>query len=402
MAHSTRRVLVINAGSSSVKFSLFDMDNQLPITKGNVERIGLDNPSLDYTIGDAPSSTEQVSVRDHRDALRVISRHISRTDLSPPPGRGTVDAVGHRVVHGGEAFSEPVLIDDEVKQAIRDCFPLAPLHNPVNYRGIEVCQELFPDVPQVAVFDTAFHQTIPPEAFTYAIPLELRRRYRIRRYGFHGTSHRYVTFEAASLLQTPLGQLNLITCHLGNGCSVTAVRAGLSADTSMGFTPLEGLVMGTRSGDIDPAIVLFLMRHEKMTVDEADELLNKKSGLLALSGNANDMRDILDAASSGNARAALAVDVFVHRVRKYVGAFAVSLGRLDALVFTAGIGENSSVIREKVCADLAFLGIRLEAERNRANHTLISADSSPVKVLVIPTNEELMIARDALAAIENS
>jgi len=402
MADSPKRVLVINAGSSSIKFCLYDMENEFPLTRGIVERIGLDDPRLSYTIKDATSATEPVAVKDHRDALRVIAQHIDRPELSPPAGHRAVDAVGHRVVHGGEKFSQPVLIDEDVKRAIREYFPLAPLHNPVNYRGIEACQELFPDVPHAAVFDTAFHQTIPPEAYTYAMPVELCERHRIRKYGFHGTSHRYVTLEAARILKTSLDQLNLITCHLGNGCSITAVRSGKSVDTSIGFTPLEGLVMGTRSGDIDPAIVLFLMRHEKMTVDDVDELLNKKSGLLALSGSTNDMRDILEAASSGDTRAALAVEVFVHRARKYVGAFAAGLGRLDALIFTAGIGENSSPIREAVCAELEILGIQLDSERNQANETFVNTDSSSVKVMVIPTDEEVMIARDTLSVIENS
>jgi len=402
MAHSPKRVLVINAGSSSVKFSLFDMERETPLTRGLVERIGLDKPSLNYSTQNGAASQQQVAVKDHRDALRVIARHVSRPDFAPPSGSRTVHAVGHRVVHGGEKFSQPVLIDDEVKQAIQKFSPLAPLHNPVNYRGIEACQELFPGVPHVAVFDTAFHQTLPPEAYIYAIPIEFYQRHRIRRYGFHGTSHRYVALEASKILKKPLGDLNLITCHLGNGCSVTAVKSGKSVDTSLGFTPLEGLVMGTRSGDIDPAIIFFLARHEHMSIDELDELLNKKSGLLALSGKTNDMRDILDAASSGDSRAQLAVDVFVHRIRKYVGAFAATLGRLDALVFTAGIGENSSIIREKVCKDLAILGIALDGDRNRANEPFISSDSSPVKVLVIPTNEEVMIARDTLSVIENS
>ena len=418
MTPSPKRVLVINAGSSSVKFSLFDMAQETPLTRGIVERIGLDKPSLNCSTQTGAVSQQQVAVKDHRDALRVIARHVSKPDFTPSSGGQTVDAVnhrvvdavghcvlhavGHRVVHGGEKFSQPVLIDDEVKQAIQDFFPLAPLHNPVSYRGIEACQELFPGVPHVAVFDTAFHQTLPPEAYTYAIPIEFYQRHRIRRYGFHGTSHRYVALEASKILKKPLGELNLITCHLGNGCSVTAVKSGKSVDTSLGFTPLEGLVMGTRSGDIDPAIIFFLARHEHMSIDELDELLNRKSGLLALSGNTSDMRGILDAASSGDSRAQLAVDVFVHRIRKYVGAFAATLGRLDALVFTAGIGENSGTIREKVCKDLAILGITLDGDRNRANETFISSDSSPVKVLVIPTNEEVMIARDTLSVIENS
>ncbi len=390
------RVLVINAGSSSVKFCLFSMASEKALTRGIVERIGLPQPRLKYEAR-GRSEDRGVDVADHRGAMREIAAHLE----SVAEGGGPLaDAVGHRVVHGGEHFAQPVLIDEKVKRVIQDCFELAPLHNPVNYKGIVACEEFFPGVPQVAVFDTAFHQTIPERAFLYGLPYDYYTQHRIRRYGFHGTSHRYVAMEAASLLGRPFESLRMITCHLGNGCSVTAVAGGKSVETSMGFTPLEGPMMGTRSGDIDPAVVTYLQRKLGLAVEEVDALLNKQSGLLGLSGRSNDMRDVIEAADGGDRRSRLAVEVFVHRLRKYVGAYFAVLNGIDALVFTAGIGENSSRIREQVCGNMESLGIELDAKRNASNQAIISADSSQVKVLVIPTDEEAMIARDTALVVQ--
>ena len=319
------------------------------------------------------------------------------------PLRGPEDlfAVGHRVVHGGEGFSDPAVIDGRVKQAIRDLFPLAPLHNPPNYEGIAGCEDLLPGVPQVAVFDTAFHQAIRKRAYLYAIPYELYEKDGIRRYGFHGTSHRYVSLEAARVLgRGGDPAFRLITCHLGNGCSMAAIRGGKCVDTTMGLTPLEGLVMGTRSGDIDPAIVFHLIREKKMKPDDVDKLLNKQSGLHGLAGiGSGDMRDVKKAAEGGNERAEYAMRVYVYRLKKYIGAYVAALEGLDALVFTAGVGENWPEVRAGACEGLEQLGIRIDEERNLANEQIISADSSPVKVMVIQTNEELMIARDTRAVI---
>ncbi len=396
----SKNVLVINAGSSSIKFTLFDMNNERQLIDGQIERVTLPGWKLDCLIDGRKVTTQGPETLTHRRALEKVFERLA-AEGGPVRGSDDLLAVGHRVVHGGERFSEPTLITDEVKQAIRDLFPLAPLHNPPNYEGIRGCEELLPGVPMVAVFDTAFHFTLRKRAFLYAIPYELYEKDGIRRYGFHGTSHRYVSLEAERIL----GRQNdptfkLITCHLGNGCSMAAIRGGRVADTSMGLTPLEGLVMGTRCGDIDPAVIFHLIREKNMTPDQIEEMLNKRSGLFGLAGiGTGDLREILPAADSGNERAQYAIHVYVYRLKKYIGAYTAELQGLDALVFTAGVGENCPRIRAGACEGLEQLGIRIDWARNQANETIISPDGAEVTVMVIPTNEELMIARDTLSVV---
>lgn len=373
------KILVLNAGSSSIKYQVFGMENQQVLVGGLVDRIG-------------ETGSDMTS---HHDALEQIIRHLQAAGITG------IDAIGHRVVHGGEHFKAPVLIDTDVVAAIRDMISLAPLHNPANLEGIEVAQSLFLGIPQVAVFDTAFHQTMLPVAFRYALPTALYHDYRVRRYGFHGTSHQYVARQAADYLQCELSSLNLITLHLGNGCSATAIAGGKSVDTSMGMTPLEGLVMGTRCGDIDPALHFYLQRSMGMSPEDLERLLNKQSGLKGLCG-AGDMREVQTRADAGDAEAQLAEALFAYRVKKYLGAYFAVLGQVDAIVFTGGIGEHSARIRERVCANLQGLGIQFDASRNSSPRNGILAfqqESSPVKLLVIPTNEELAIARSTSAFV---
>jgi acetate kinase len=372
------RVLVLNTGSSSIKYQVLEMDGRTVLADGLLERIG----------------EQGGTVADHREGFgRVLD---SLDDLTRD-----LAGIGHRVVHGGERFSAPALIDDQAIEAIRDLIPLAPLHNPSNLAGIELAMAAFPGVPQVAVFDTAFHRTIPPHAYRYALPEALARRLRIRRYGFHGTSHAYVSRTAAAHLGKPPAEVNLITMHLGNGASMAAVAGGRCIDTSMGLTPLEGLVMGTRSGDLDPAIVFYLHREAGLSLDEIDALLNRQSGLKGLTG-VNDVRQVEQRAAAGDAAAAGALDLYCYRILKYIGAYAVALGRVDALVFTAGVGENSDLVRARVCKGLESFGVRLDTDRNAARsaraRTVSSADSA-VAVLIVPTNEELEIAEQTLRVI---
>jgi len=390
-------ILVVNCGSSTVKYQLFrmeDEDRYEVVARGIVERIGISGSRLEHRSA-LDTFVEERPVPNHRVALELVIAALTSGETRVLSGVGEIDAVGHRVVHGGEKFTGSVLITDEVLEAIRACADLAPLHNPPNILGIEACQELIPGVPQVAVFDTAFHGTLPEYAYIYAIPYEYYEKYRIRRYGFHGTSHRYVAERAAKMMGRPLEELRLITCHMGSGVSFTAILHGKSIDTSMGFTPLEGLVMGTRCGDIDPAIVFFLMEKEGLSAKEVEEILNKKSGVLGISGISSDTRDIEDAAPH-NHRARLTLDIIAYRAKKYIGAYHAILGGLDGLVFTAGIGENSPYIRKSICSGLEHLGILIDDERNtvRRKEALISRDDSRVQVMVIPTNEELVIARD--------
>lgn len=390
-------ILVVNCGSSTVKYQLFRMEDENRyevLAKGIVERIGIPGSRLECNhLG--VSYAEEGSVPNHRVALECVVRALTEGKTRVLESTKEIEAVGHRVVHGGERFASSVVIDEEVLQVIRACADLAPLHNPPNILGIEACRDLMPEVPQVAVFDTAFHGTLPEYAYIYAIPYEYYEKYRIRRYGFHGTSHRYVTERAAKMMGRDIKELRLITCHMGSGVSFTAVLHGKSIDTSMGFTPLEGLVMGTRCGDIDPAIVFSLMKKEGLSAEQVEEILNKKSGVLGISGISSDTRDIEDAAPHSH-RARLTLEVIAYRAKKYIGAYYAILGGLDGLVFTAGIGENSSYIRKSICAGLEHLGILIDDERNtvRRREAFISRDDSPVKVMVIPTNEELMIARD--------
>lgn len=395
-------ILVINAGSSSLKFQLYDMTTENVLAKGKVERIGMESAIATYEPADKPDIREVEEILEHTAAIRKV------LDLLVHPKHGVlastreIDAVGHRVVHGGESFSGSVLVNEEVKREIRRLFDLAPLHNPAHMLGITAVEANMPHVPQAVVFDTAFHQTMPPEAYLYPIPMVLYKKHQIRRYGFHGTSHAYVSERAAAFLGRPIGELKLIVCHIGNGASCAAIAGGRSIDTSMGMTPLEGLMMGTRSGDIDPAIVPYTMAKEDLTLGEVNSMLNKHSGLIAISGLSSDMREIQEAKAAGDRNAALAFNMYEYRLRKYIGAYAAAMNGVDALVFTAGVGENSAELRAAVCSRLTFLGIALDEARNgqrSAEERRISADGSAVDVLVIPTNEELMIARETHALV---
>ena len=406
-------VLVLNCGSSSVKFQLIATDLDLiaknadrKLARGMIERIG-GEAIITFRAEGRPPQRFASAVRDHRAAVDQILRWSCSTEANIDAIRSVADihAVGHRVVHGGERFARSLLITDEVLRGIEDCIDLAPLHNPANIRGIMATREsLGPGVPQVAVFDTAFHQTLPEHAYLYAIPYQLYRRHRIRRYGFHGTSHRYVAYRYRTLRGIAREQTDIITLHLGNGCSATAIKRGQSVDTSMGLTPLEGLVMGTRSGDIDPAIVDFLAAKEGLTTQEVEMLLNKQSGLLGISGLTNDMRELLDEAREhDDRRARLAIEIFCYRARKYIGAYLAAMGGADAVVFTGGIGENSPDVRARICAGLEWMGLELDQEQNLA-HTngregLISRDGARLAAYVIPTDEELLIARDTVRCV---
>jgi acetate kinase len=391
------RVLVVNTGSSSIKYQLFEMAGQKVLASGLVERIGEAGSRLTHRAGDAEPLVVEDRVADHSEGFERV---FGAFETGGEP-IGELAGIGHRVVHGGDRLTAPTLIDDAAIAAIADQVPLAPLHNPSNLLGIRIAMASFPQTPQVAVFDTAFHQTMPPRAWRYALPADLAAELRIRRYGFHGTSHAYVSRKAAEHLGRPAAELNLITLHLGNGASAAAVAGGRCIDTSMGLTPLEGLVMGTRSGDLDPAVVFYLHREAGLSVDDIDDLLNKRSGMLGLAG-ANDMREVARLVGEGDQAAAEALDVYCYRIRKYVGAYVAALGRLDALVFTAGIGENNDAVRAGVCQGLEGLGIALDPRRNRARSgrpRTISADAAAVPVLVVPTNEELEIAEQTLAVV---
>ncbi len=389
-------ILVINCGSSSLKYQLLDMTDERVLANGLVERIGIDGSRLKHQAHDDDKVTIEVSMKDHKEALHHVLDALTNKEHGAIESLDEINAVGHRVVHAGEMYAESVKIDDEVIKALEACIPLAPLHNPPNLTGIRAMQELLPSLPMVAVFDTAFHQTMPPEAYVYALPYEYYEKHSVRRYGFHGTSHRYVVERAAKLMNKDLKDLKLISCHLGNGASVAAVDGGKVVDTSMGFTPLEGLVMGTRCGDIDPAIITFLMERESTDFKTIDNVMNKKSGVLGISGVSSDFRDIEGAASEGNARAQLALKVFDRRVKKYIAAYAAVLGGVDGVIFTAGLGENSASNRKEICEGLSFMGIEIDDQKNdvRGKDAVISKDNSKVTVMVIPTNEELMIARD--------
>ena len=395
-------ILVINCGSSSLKYQLIDMKDESVLAKGIVERIGIEGAFLKHEKTGMDKEVIKQDIPNHEVALKLVMEALVNEKYGAIKDLSEINAVGHRVVHGGEKFAKSVVINDEVKKSLEDCIDLAPLHNPPNLIGINACEKLLPKVPMVAVFDTAFHQTMPQSSYLYAIPYDYYTKHKIRRYGFHGTSHLYVSQRAAEMLGKKLEEVNLITCHLGNGASVTAVKNGKSIDTSMGLTPLEGLIMGTRSGDLDPAIVTFLMEKENLSIKEIDNVLNKQSGVFGLSGISSDFRDIEDEAAKGNKRAQIALDCFYQRVKKYVGAYAALLGNVDAIVFTAGLGENSPEVRVEVCQNMEFFGIELDLEENnmRGKEKIVSKPSSKIKVMVIPTNEELMIARDTLGLIK--
>lgn len=396
------KILVINCGSSSLKYQLIDMTDEGVLAKGLVERIGIEGARIKHDTTGKERVVIEEPMNDHKRALELVLGVLVDKEHGALESMDEIGAVGHRVVHGGEDFASSVIINEAVMNALNKNIELAPLHNPPNIMGIEACKELMPNTPMVGVFDTAFHQTIPAENYIYPIPYEFYEKYKIRRYGFHGTSHKYVSLRAAEILGRDVKDLNIVTCHLGNGSSVTAIEGGKSIDTSMGFTPLEGLAMGTRSGDIDPAIIPFLMDKEGMTFDEVNNMLNKKSGVLGISGLSSDFRDLEIAAEEGNERAKLALQVFTNRVKKYVAAYAAQMCRIDVLVFTAGIGENSDVIRKMVCEGLECLNIRIDNELNkvRGKEAVINKDLASATIMVIPTNEELMIARDTLELVK--
>ncbi len=392
------KILVINTGSSSLKYQLIDMQNEAVLAKGLCDRIGIDNSYIKHTKTGSDAVVIEKDMTNHKAAIKEVISALTDVKIGVIGNMGEISAVGHRVVHGGEKFSDSVIIDDDVMQAIRDCIELAPLHNPPNIIGIEACQQIMPETPMVAVFDTAFHQSLPKHAYLYALPYEIYEKYGVRKYGFHGTSHKYVAERAAVMLGKPLNELKLISCHLGNGASVCAIKNGHSIETSMGFTPLAGLAMGTRSGTIDPAVVKFLMENENLSLREIDEYLNKKSGVLGISGVSSDFRDLHAAADSGNDRAQLAIDIFCYRVKKYIGEYAAVTNGIDAVIFTAGIGENNEIVRENVLRDMEYIGIRVDWEKNqvKGKELDISAPDATVRTLVIPTNEELAIARETL------
>ncbi|GAB6138446.1 acetate/propionate family kinase [Halanaerobaculum tunisiense] len=389
------KILVINSGSSSIKYQLFDMESESVLAKGLVERIGIEGSQLEQEVNGEEIEIEQ-EIPDHSVGMELVIDTLTDSENGVITDVKEIDAVGHRLVHGGEYFEGSVIVDDDVKEKIEECAKLAPLHNPANLMGIEVCEDLIPDTPQAVTFDTAFHQSIPEEAYMYALPYEFYEKHGVRRYGFHGTSHKFVSNCVAEEMDEEIEDLKVITCHLGNGASVAAVKNGKSYDTSMGLTPLEGLVMGTRCGDVDPATVPFIMEQEDLSPQEMDDLMNNQSGLLGVSGVGSDCRDVEEAAENGNHRAQLALDMFVYRVKKYIGSYTAAMNGVDALVFTAGIGENSIDMREKICQDLDYLGVEIDSTKNdiRGEVQEISTADSEVKVYVIPTNEELVIARD--------
>ena len=394
------KILVINAGSSSLKFQLIDMENEKVIAKGICEEIG-GKSGFKFKVPGREDYKAAIDMPTHAEALKLVLDTLVDENMGVIKSVSEIGAVGHRVVHGGEKFASSVLVTDEVKAIIAECADLAPLHNPANLNGIVVCEQLM-GVPQVAVFDTSFHQTMPEEAYMYALPSEYYEKYKIRRYGFHGTSHRYVSERAAALLGKPASECNVITCHLGNGASFAAVKGGKCMDTSMGVTPLEGIMMGTRSGNIDPAIIPYLMRKgELTTADDIDKMMNKKSGMLGISGKTSDNQEIERLSKSGDHRATLCEEMYCHQLSKFVGSYMLAMGGTDAIVFTGGIGENNPKYRTALCEKLAFLGVKIDEEKNhvRGQEIDITTPDSPIKVFVIPTDEELVIARDTLAIV---
>lgn len=397
------KILVINCGSSSIKYQLFDMKDESVLATGLVEKIGTESSIIKHQVPEREELVITSEILDHRIGMKKVLDLLMDPEEGVIKSADEVAAVGHRVVHGGENFSSSVVIDSEVRRAIRETIDLAPLHNPPNLLGIDAAQAQLPHATHVAVFDTAFHQTMPDYAYMYPLPYVLYRKHKIRRYGFHGTSHKYVSEEAAKFLGQPLDKLKIVSCHIGNGASITAVQNGKSVDTSMGMTPLEGLMMGTRSGDIDPAIVPFVITKEDLTLGEVTSMMNKHSGLLGISGVSGDMREVTEAMEDGNDYARLAIEMYVYKIKKTIGSYIAAMNGVDAILFTAGVGENASLIREKVCEGLTFFGVELDpalnAERSKKERR-ISTDQSKVDVLVIPTNEELMIARETEALVQ--
>ena len=395
-------VLVINSGSSSLKFQLRDMNNNVVMAQGNVEKIGLPMGIFSMKVGELKLQKE-LQVPNHEVAVELVLRDLLENEAVGLASLDDIDAIGHRVVQGGDSFDKAMFIDDAVYEKIREYGAMAPLHNPAHLKGIDACRVMMPGKPQVAVFDTAFHQSMEAAAYTYGLPKQYAEKHKIRRYGAHGTSHKYVAHRVAELMGKPLEELKLITCHLGNGSSITAIKNGKVVDTSMGFTPHEGMIMGTRCGDIDATAVLYLIRQEQIDAADMDRMLNKESGLLGVSGVSSDLRDIEDAIVAGNADAKLARDIFVHRAKKYIGSYIAEMNGVDAVVFTAGIGENSIAARADICADLEYLGIVLDLERNRVRgeEVAVHKDGAQVQIWVVPTNEELSIAEDVVQVVQN-
>lgn len=389
-------VLVINCGSSSLKYQLLEMTTETLMAKGLVERIGIEGSVIKHETIGKEKYVLTTPMKDHTDAISHVMNAITHPEHGAIKELSEIKAVGHRVVHAGEKYANSIIINDDVIAVLEECAELAPLHNPPNLAGVRACEKLMPGVPNVGVFDTAFHQTMRPEAYLYAIPYEMYEKHRIRKYGFHGTSHKYMAIEASEMLNIDVNDLKLITCHLGNGASVSAIKYGRSVETSMGFTPLEGLVMGTRCGDLDPSIVTLMAEKLGIGLDQVTEILNKESGVLGISGVSSDFRDLEEAMGEGNKRAELALKIFAHRVRFYIGAYIAEMNGVDAIVFTGGIGENDAYMREVICANMGNLGIKLDKEKNkvRGKQTMLSADDSKVKVMLIPANEELVIARE--------
>ncbi|PYG89714.1 acetate kinase [Ruminiclostridium sufflavum DSM 19573] len=396
------KILVINAGSSSLKYQLIDMANESVLAKGLCDRIGIDNSFIKQTRGSEKAVVLNKILKNHKDAIEAVISALTDESIGVIKNMSEISAVGHRIVHGGEKFNSSAIIDEKVMEAVRECIDIAPLHNPPNIIGIEACQAIMPEVPMVAVFDTTFHSAMPEYAYLYALPYELYEKYGIRKYGFHGTSHKFVAERAAEMLGKPLSELKIITCHLGNGSSICAVNKGKSVDTSMGFTPLPGLAMGTRCGNIDPEVVTFLMDKEKLDIKGVSTLLNKKSGVLGVSGISSDFRDIQAAARENNKRAKLALDIFCYDCKKFIGAYISAMNGVDAIVFTAGVGENDYDIRKRIVDDMDFFGIKIDEDKNcvSGKEVNISAADAKVSTLVIPTNEELAIAREALRLLK--
>lgn len=396
------KILVINCGSSSLKFQLIDSESENCLAKGLCERIGIEGSMITYAPEGGEKEKKVTPMPDHTEAIRLVLEALTNPQTGVVKNLAEIGAVGHRVVHGGEKFAQSVVIDDEVMKAIEECNDLAPLHNPANLIGINACRALMPNTPMVAVFDTAFHQTMPEEAYMYGLPYEYYKKYKIRRYGFHGTSHSYVSHRAAEVLGKPYEDLKIVVCHLGNGASVSAVKQGRCIDTSMGLTPLQGLIMGTRCGDIDPAIIEFLAHKENKSIDEIMTVLNKKSGVLGLSDNlSSDFRDLEDGYHKGDENAVRALKTFCYNVAKYIGAYAAAMNGVDAICFTAGVGENAAIVRTFVCEYLGYLGVKIDQEANgkRGEDTVISTADSRTSVLVVPTNEELAIARETVRLV---
>ena len=395
------KVLVVNCGSSSVKYQLLNMEDESVMARGLAERIGIEGSRLKHQAAGREEIIIEKPMPDHKTALKLITDVLTDEKTGVIKDMDEIYAIGHRVVHGGEKFSGSVKITDEVIDTLRECSDLAPLHNPPNIMGIEACQQLMPGKPMAGTFDTAFHHTIPDYAYIYPIPYEYYKKYGVRKYGFHGTSHKYVAERAAEIVGKPLESLKIITCHLGNGASITAVNGGKSVETSMGFTPLEGLAMGTRCGSIDPAIIAFLMEKENKTIEEVNNILNKRSGVLGISGVSSDFRDLEQAAEKGDYGAKLAIEVFAYKVKKFIGSYSAVMNGVDVIVFTAGLGENSISMRERICSGLDYLGLELDREANnvRGKEAIISKPGCKVKAVVIPTNEELMIARETVKIV---